>query len=208
MAFKAKALGALAGVLLCWSAHAVELDADASADARQMAQWVLATGDHGGRAFAVVDKRNARIYVIDAQGRLAGSTPVLLGAARGDHSVPGIGERPLNQIRPEERTTPAGRFESEPGRNLSGEHIVWFDYDAGLAIHRVRPNLASYGARLQRLASGGSDDKRVSLGCVVVPEAFYDEVIRPVLGQGRGVVYVLPETAPAQQTFAGLASAG
>lgn len=207
MAFKAKALGALAGILLCWSAQALELGADASADARQMLQWVLATADHGGRAFAVVDKKDARIYVVDAQGRLAGATPVLLGAARGDQSVPGIGDRPLDQIRPEERTTPAGRFESEPGRNLSAEHVVWFDYDAGLAIHRVRPG-ASYGARMQRLASGGGDGKRVSLGCVVVPEMFYDEVIRPVLGQGRGVVYVLPETVPVQRTFAGLASAG
>ena len=122
-------------------------------------------------------------------------------------SVPGVGDKPLSQIRPEERTTPAGRFESEPGRNLSGEHIVWLDYDAGLAIHRVRPG-ASYGARVQRLSTDGGSDKRVSLGCVVVPEAFFDDVVAPVLGRQRGVVYVLPEMGPAQTTFAGLASAG
>lgn len=212
MAIAAKALGVIAGlVMLCASARAqdetLELGADASAEARAMAQWVTSSHDHGGRPFAVVDKRNARIYVIDQQGRLAGSASVLLGSARGDHSVPGVGDKPLNQIRPEERTTPAGRFESEPGRNLSGEHLVWFDYDAGLAIHRLRPG-ASHGPRMQRLATDGGDDKRVSLGCVVVPEAFYDAVVAPVLGQRRGVVYVLPETMPAQRAFAGLAFAG
>lgn len=211
MAFKAKALGALAGLVMLCAARAQpvapDLGAEASIDARSMTQWVVATGDHGGRPFVVVDKKNARIYVVDQHGRLAGTTPVLLGAARGDHAVPGVGDKPLNQIRPEERTTPAGRFESEPGRNLGGEHIVWFDYDAGLAIHRVRPG-ASYGARMQRLSTDAGDDKRVSLGCVVVPEAFYDQVVYPVLGQRRGVVYVLPETVPAQRTFAGLASAG
>lgn len=211
MAFKAKVLGALAGLVMFCAAQAqpmaLDLGAHASADARTMTQWVMLTNDHGGRPFAVVDKKHARLYVIDPQGQLAGSTPVLLGSARGDHSVPGVGDKPLNQIRPEERTTPAGRFESEPGRNLSGEHLVWFDYDAGLAIHRVRPG-TSYGARTQRLASTGEDDKRVSLGCVVVPEAFFDQVVAPVLGRQRGVVYVLPETVPAQSTFAGLASAG
>jgi hypothetical protein len=39
-----------------------------------------------------------------------------------------------------------------------------------------------------------------------VPEAFYDAVVRPVLGQGPGVVYVLPETQPAERVFAGLAA--
>jgi len=200
----------LAGlVMLCASAQAqvetLALGDEASADARAMAQWITSTRDHGGRPYAVVDKRHARIYIVDEQGRLAGSSTVLLGAARGDHAVPGVGDKPLHQIRPEERTTPAGRFESEPGRNLSGEHIVWFDYDAGLAIHRVRPG-ASYGTRSQRLATDGGDDKRVSLGCVVVPEAFFDQVVAPILGHRRGVVYVLPETMPAQRAFAGLAS--
>jgi hypothetical protein len=63
---------------------------------------------------------------------------VLLGLARGDVSVPGIGERKISDINPHERTTPAGRFISEPGRNLSGEDIVWVDYDAAVSMHRVR----------------------------------------------------------------------
>jgi hypothetical protein len=67
----------------------------------------------------------------------------------------------------------------------------------------LRPG-ASYTPRSARLASGQVDDKRVSLGCVVVPEAFYDSVVRPLLGAGRGVVYVLPEDGPAQAWFAAM----
>jgi hypothetical protein len=173
------------------------------ADVRELVHTVIATRDHAGRPFAVVDKKGAMLHVYDASARRVASTPVLLGAARGDHAVPGVGSRAPAAIAPHERTTPAGRFASEPGRNLDGEHVVWFDYDAGLAIHRLRPG-ASYAPRSARLASGDVADKRVSLGCVVVPEAFYDGVVRPLLGAGRGVVYVLPEDSPAQAWFTAL----
>jgi hypothetical protein len=200
MRWMGRALGALAGVLLCVaSAQAGEL-ASASDEVRGLVQWVSANRDHGGRPFAVVDKKGARLYVFDARGRLAGSTPALLGAALGDRSVPGIGRRPVDEILPHERTTPAGRFDSEPGRNLTGEHVVWVDYHDGVAIHRLRPG-ASYAPRVARLASGGGEDNRVSLGCIVVPGDFYDAVVRPVLGDRRGVVYVLPDTEPLQQVF-------
>jgi hypothetical protein len=48
--------------------------------------------------------------------------------------------------------------------------------------------------RAARLESSQPHERRVSLGCVVVPVAFYLEVIEPLLGSRRGVVYVLPET--------------
>lgn len=32
------------------------------------------------------------------------------------------------------------------------------------------------------------------MGCLVVPVLFYENVIQPVLGNSRSVVYVLPET--------------
>ena len=51
--------------------------------------------------------------------------------------------------------------------------------------------------REQRLASGTPADNRVSLGCIVVPVAVYEQVVSPVLGRSRGVVYVLPERQPA-----------
>src|SRR4051794_7340558 len=156
------------------------LDAEVSAEAREFAAWVLRRRDHGGLPFAVVDKRDARLMVFSPRGRLVGATPALLGASRGDHAVPGVGDLPPAQIPPDARTTPAGRFVSEPGRNLDGEDVVWFDYDAGLAIHRLRAN-AALGARLQRLGSGDPAAHRVSAGCVVVPVAFYESVVQPWL---------------------------
>jgi hypothetical protein len=173
-----------------------------SADARFALQWILATRDHRGMPFAVVDKKNARVYVYDARARMVGSTSVLLGMARGDHSVPGVGDVPPARIPIADRTTPAGRFVTEPGENHVGEHVIWVDYAAALAIHRVRPD-AARDARLRRLASGDPDAQRVSAGCIVVPVSFYDEVVRPTLGSRRGVVYVLPEMRPVREMFAG-----
>ena len=165
----------------------------ASEEARTLAQWSWASGDTRGRPFAVVDKKDARLFVFSAGGRLIGAAPALLGLARGDDSAPGVGRKVATGIPRQERTTPAGRFDSEPGHNLSGEAIVWVDYDAAVAIHRLRPAAASQ-RRPQRLASDSPADNRISLGCVVVDEAFYDQVVAPTLGRQRGVVYVLPET--------------
>lgn len=174
----------------------------ASADARYVARWALETRDTKGRPFAVVDKKAARIFVFHANGRLAGASPALFGLAPGDHAVPGLGSREAGDIRPSERTTPAGRFESEPGANLSGEHVIWTDYDEGLAIHRLRPAPAGQ-RRAQRLDSATPADNRISLGCVIVPVAFYESVVRATLGGRRGVVYVLPETRSARELFGG-----
>lgn len=171
-----------------------------SPDARQLVRWIEGTGDNQGLAFAVVDKLAARIHVFSAQAQWLGTAPVLLGAARGDHSVPGIGQRPLAQVRPEERTTPAGRFATEPGRNLRGEDIVWIDYDAAVSLHRVR-SVSAAERRLQRLASSGTQDKRISYGCVNAPVAFYNRWIDPLLGRTSGVVYVLPDTEPFASIF-------
>lgn len=196
-------------MLLClaaWGAQAaagVDFRGQAASDAvRAVARWAVAERDARGLPFAIVDKKDARLYVFAASGRLLGATSALIGAAAGDESAPGIGSRPSSAIAPHERTTPAGRFDAEPGRNLDGEHVLWVDYDAGLAIHRLRPN-STYAARRDRLTSTRADERRVSLGCVVVPEAFYDAVVRPWLATPRGaLVYVLPETEPAARWIA------
>jgi hypothetical protein len=169
-----------------------------STEARETAKWVLQRSDHRGRPFAIVDKKGAHIYVFDGAGTMVGSTPVLLGLAGGDRdAVVQMGERSPASLAPSERTTPAGRFDSEPGRNDQGEAIVWIDYDAALAIHRLRP-APSLQQRPQRLASLNPLDRRITFGCIVVSEAFYDDVVAPTLGSRRGVVYVLPEERPAR----------
>lgn len=166
------------------------------AEARRLVDWATRTQDPRGRPYAVVDKKAARIYVFHADGRLAGHTSVLLGSAIGDHSAPQVGlNAQTGHVPPEERTTPAGRFEATPGHNNKGEHVVWVEYETAFAIHRLRPGL-SYDARLTRFANTSATAKRVSWGCVVVPVAFYEKVVQPVLGRSRSVVYVMPETMP------------
>lgn len=183
---------------------AVLLPAHAATTAMEVAafaQRAVAAGDNRQQPFAVIDKKNARVFVYGADGTLKASSPVLLGLARGDASVPGIGERPMAQIKPDERTTPAGRFVSEPGRNTSGEDIVWVDYDAAISMHRVRATNKAE-RRLQRLATPSVADNRISYGCINVPASFYDTHVKPVLGKRYGVVYVLPESSPMASHFA------
>jgi hypothetical protein len=174
-------------------------DAALSTELADTLGWILATHDNAGAPFVIVDKRTARLQVHDAAGRLLGSTPVLLGMARSDRIVPGTEDRPLSQIRPQERVTPAGRYQARRGRNQGGEEVIWVDYDAGISMHRVRAVSASEH-RLERLLSATPLDNRISYGCINVPIAFYDAILRGAASQAA-VVYVLPETAPAAQWF-------
>ena len=174
----------------------------ASADARYAAAWVLAGADNQNLPFAVVDKRDARIYVFEAGGRLVGASAVLLGIAPGDFSV-GIDRAPAS-LSLAERTTPAGRFEARPGRNDKGEDIVWIDYAASLALHRLRPAPVQE-RRPARLDSPTPDDNRISAGCIIVPVSFYEAVVAPTLGSHRSVIYVLPESHSARGMFEALA---
>ena len=174
--------------------------APASTEVRNIADWAVASGDHEGLPFVVIDKVNARVFVFDADGHLRGSSPALVGAARGDDSVPGIGNRPIADIRPEERTTPAGRFQATMGRGPAGEDILWVDYKNAIALHRVVTHVAAE-RRLQRLASPSPAERRITYGCINVPVAFYERVIQPTFADTRGIVYILPESRPPQEIF-------
>ena len=171
-----------------------------SADARRLADWVADSHDNQRLPFAILDKRGARVYVFDARASLIGSSLVLLGSASGDDSATGIGSRPLSEVRPHERTTAAGRFVSEPGRDETGDKVVWVDYDAALAMHRVKV-IDPKERRFERIATDSIDDKRISNGCINVPIAFFDAVVEPALGRSRAIVYVLPEIKPLRQVF-------
>lgn len=175
-------------------------DEQPSADVRHVAHWAVHSGDHKDMSFVIVDKKDAKVYVFNPRGELVSSTAALLGSAHGDHTVPGIGEKPLSQVLPEERTTPAGRFVAEPGTNLKGEDIVWVDYDAAVSLHRVRPLVAAE-RRLERLASPEPDDNRISFGCINLPVAFYENVLSPTVQSSGAIVYVLPEVRTPQEVF-------
>lgn len=174
--------------------------------AAQVTARPVADDAHDGRPFAVVDKRLATLSVYDAGGRLLGRTPALLGLTPGDAEAPTARGKAPEALTPQERITPAGRFEARPGRNLGGERVVWFDYGAHLAIHRLRPAPAGQH-RPQRLASTHLQDRHITLGCVVVDPAFFDQVVLPALGSGPGLVYILPEREPPAVAAAGMSRA-
>jgi hypothetical protein len=175
-------------------------DTDASSEARQVATWAFHTRDNQGKAVVVIDKAHAKVFVFNTDGQLKAATPALLGSAKGDDSVPGIGELPLSQVTPEMRTTPAGRYVAEPGVNANGEDIIWVDYNVAVSMHRVRPNVKAE-RRLERLASPTVDDNRISYGCVNLPVAFYEQVLSPTVKSAGAIIYVLPETTTAARLF-------
>lgn len=181
-------------------------DTAVSPDARRIAQAVVDRADNGDLPFVVIDKREARLLLFHPYGRLAGATPILLGSARGDDSVPGIGDRPIPLVKPHERTTPAGRFIAERGRNALGEDVIWVDYDSAVSMHRVRLTNAKE-RRLQRLASNQVADRRISYGCINLPVAFFEQSIWPALRPRGGVIYVLPEKKRIEDVFPTLTSA-
>jgi hypothetical protein len=172
----------------------------ASDDARQVADWVVASGDNRKLFFVILDKANTKVFVFEPSGKLRSATPVLIGAARGDDSVTGIGGRPIAEVQPHERTTPAGRFLAEPGRNTLGEDVVWVDYEAAVSMHRVRATEPKE-RRLERLASPTTDDNRISYGCINMPVDFFEKVLKPAFNASYGVVYVLPEVKSLGEVF-------
>lgn len=175
-------------------------DEAVSEPARQVVNWVVDSGDNHGLPFMIVDKAQARVLMFDAQGQLTGAASALLGLAVGDDTVPGIGQRDLSHISPQERTTPAGRFVASLGRNLAGKEILWVDYDAAISLHRVVTGNARE-RRAERLASPLIEDKRISYGCINVPVAFFDDVVLPAFSGTSGIVYTLPETRDNQSVF-------
>lgn len=171
-----------------------------SAEVHRIANWVAASGDNRGLPFMIVDKRNAKVFLLDAHTRMLGAAPALLGIGVGDDSVLDIGRRRLATIARNERTTPAGRFEASLGFDLE-QDVLWIDYDAALSLHRVIVGNSS-DHRKDRLASSTPLDNRISYGCINVPASFYDAVVVPAFKGTVGIVYILPETRTLAEVFA------
>ncbi len=173
----------------------------ASLEARYLANWVVDSNDNRGLSFAILDKKEAKVFVFYADGRLRSAAAALLGAAVGDDSVPGIGNRKLASIRPEERTTPAGRFVAALDINLHGKEMLWVDYDAAISMHPVITS-NPLERRAERLATPTPLDNRISYGCINVPPEFFKNVVIPAFKRTNGIVYVLPEIKTLQKVFA------
>lgn len=167
-----------------------------SHEAQSLADWVVDSGDNLNMPFVIVDKKDAKVFVFGADGQLRGAAPALLGLAVGDDNVPGIGDRALKSIRPEERTTPAGRFVSSLDHNLRGQEIIWVDYVAAISMHLVTKKRL-----LRRLATPTPLDNRISYGCINITTKFFKNVVRPAFTGTNGIVYVLPETKLSSKVF-------
>ena len=192
----------LALVALCVARVGTAASADyaASPEVHRVAHWIGESGDNAGLPFMLIDKVSARVFVFDAAGKLQGDDAALLGSARGDKTATGIGDLSLSAIRPEDRTTPAGRFVAHLDKDIKGRDVLLIDYDASIALHAVVPGTAKE-RRAERLRSETPDDNRISFGCINVQPAFYHSVVAPAFKQTPGVVYILPETSPAGEWF-------
>ncbi len=192
----------LALVALCVARVGTAASADyaASPEVHRVAHWIGESGDNAGLPFMLIDKVSARVFVFDAAGKLQGDDAALLGSARGDKTATGIGDLSLSAIRPEDRTTPAGRFVAHLDKDIKGRDVLLIDYDASIALHAVVPGTAKE-RRAERLRSETPDDNRISFGCINVQPAFYHSVVAPAFKQTPGVVYILPEASPAGEWF-------
>jgi hypothetical protein len=174
----------------------------APTDVRRMADWVMASADNGSSPFVIIDKKAAEVFVFDREGQILGAAPALLGQALGDDSAPGVGNKNLSAIPPRDQTTPAGRFVAYlgHGEERGRPSILWVDHKDNVALHRVvrgRPG----DHRLQRLASPGPRDKRITFGCINVPADFFDRTVLPAFRSTTGIVYILPDTKATRDVF-------
>lgn len=172
---------------------------EADLTVHEVADWIVNSHDNKEMPFVIVDKKQAKIFVFRKEGLIIAASPALIGQAIGDYSFPGVGDKKLSDIKPYERTTPAGKFLARRGLNLDGSEVIWIDFDTALAIHPVSNNPKKHN--LLRLSSSSSKEKRSTLGCVTVTKDFYISIISPLFAHGNGLVYILPETTPASEFF-------
>lgn len=172
----------------------------ASVEVRRVERWVLDSRDNHGMPYLIVDKSHAEVFVFDRHAHLQGVAPALLGLAKGDGSVAGIGDRTMSSIQPGDRTTPAGRFKASLDHDVHGQEILVIDYAASISLHAVVKGTPAE-RRAQRLQSATSDDNRISYGCINVPAAFYKNIVSRSFAHTFGIVYILPEMSPADAFF-------
>ena len=184
------------------SAAAAQLS-EATPAALDIANWAKSTGDHGGRPFMVIDKSAAAVFLYDAGGQLLGMAPVLIGSAIGDDSAPGIGNRELHDIKPEERTTPAGRFLTRLGPALGKyRQVLWVSHELSIAMHPVI-TASPREQRNMRLNSPSPADNRITYGCINVSADFYTKMVEPLFAETTGITYVIPESRALAEVIPG-----
>jgi len=169
--------------------------------AERVIEWVAASKDNLSLPWAVVDKKNAALFLFDPMGKPLAAVPVLIGIAVGDEASPGVGSKRLADLGPAEKTTPAGRFLAKFGLPVSGERVLWVDYATSVALHPIPKDAGAHERRRERMLSPTPDDNRITFGCINVPKAFYSGALSPLFHKKGGYVYVLPDTRPLEEVF-------
>jgi hypothetical protein len=188
------------GLLLAFATTAQAAPpATPSAEVKDMARWVVDSGDNFHLPYVLIDKVNAQVFVFSPRGELLGAAPALLGMARGDRLL-APNDATLAQIRPEQRVTPAGRFLSRLAIDSEGKELLVMDYRAAISLHAVIKGTPEE-RRAERLRSPTAEDNRISYGCINVPKEFYSSLVSATFAHSPGVVYVLPETGSAAALF-------
>lgn len=173
--------------------------ATGSDEVKRVAHWIAESRDNAGLPYLLIDKVNAQVLAFTPAGQLRGATPALLGLAHGDRLL-APNSATMEQMPPNVRITPAGRFVSQLAIDSLGKELLVLDYDASISLHAVVKGTPKE-RRAERLASASTQDNRISFGCINVPGAFYSTVVSPAFTRTKGIVYVLPETRPAGELF-------
>jgi hypothetical protein len=164
----------------------------ASSQLIKLTSWIMETGDNQSAPYLIIDKAHAQLLVFHSDGKLAGTTPVLLGLAVGDKLARDTQQHTLAKIKPADRITPAGRFPMEFGHDLHGQDIFWIDYEASISLHRIFEGNAKERRR-ERMQTTSSADNRISFGCINVSKEFYEKTLRHVFSKSLGFAYIMPE---------------
>jgi hypothetical protein len=179
---------------------------DAPPSVARMADWVISAQDNQGMPFVVVDKASATAVIYSPEGEALGATAALIGSAIGDDPTPGVGDRELRDVGPEDRTTHAGRFVGGYGPAADGRQVLWIDFETALSMHAVVTTNPKE-RRLERLASPTIEDNRITFGCINVPADFYETLVQPTFEGRTGVFYILPERKQLAEVFPQFAGA-
>lgn len=177
-----------------------KLESTASEEVQKTYRWIEKEKDNRKLPFAIIDKKNAHIYVFDEKGKIIDTGPVLLGIAKADKIDPKTLKKPLSRIGKDERVTPSGRYQSVVGPDHRGKQVLWVDPQFAIALHPV-VNVPGQN-RFTRIESSSVDDNRITWGCINVPVPLFKKVITPLFKPKSGFVYILPESDSVEKLLA------
>lgn len=150
------------------------------------------------KPFAIVDKENGKMHLLDKYGQLIKTMPVLTGAEKGDAE----NTSDPQSDSPKGGTTPYGKYEvtkkfgKESGYLEGGMHIDQILNDdstkllTNLAIHQIYPK--EFEKRYKAMQTPSPLDNRMSWGCINVTKEDLNNYINPYFEIGSKV-HVLPE---------------